>query len=156
MGQGHRPAGRDLAFKEGHNRACRPQNITKPDNSGFSLATDHEGLNGPFRRPLGSAHDIGRIDGLVGGNEHEGFGQVPRQPRHLHRPAQIGHDGFRRIGLHQRDMFEGGGMDNHLWPFAREQFAQAALIAHIAKLDAPWHLNARLRQLAINGVEVIF
>ena len=33
-------------------------------------------------------------------------------------------------------------MDNDLRPLTGEQFAQAALIAHITKLDAPWHLNA--------------
>ncbi|MNT61147.1 hypothetical protein D3C72_1987680 [compost metagenome] len=66
MGDGDRPAARDLRLELRYHAARAAQHVAKADHLEAGLAaaavqdfTDH------FRHPLGGAHDIGGIDRLV-------------------------------------------------------------------------------------------
>ena len=96
---------------------------------------------------LGSSHDIGRVDGLVGRNHHELL--------HAVFDGQVGHEfGAKHIDkyslvcvlFHERHMLVGGGMEHHLRTVHFEHLSHAYRVFHVG--DDKGHLVAHLLEIS--------
>ncbi len=101
VGDGHRPAEADLAFEQGHHRAGGAEDVAEPDDGDPGPSAGGYGMDAALGDALGRPHHIGRVDGLVGGDEHQGFAAVPRQPGHVDRAPYVGEHRLGRVELHQ-------------------------------------------------------
>ncbi|OIQ75235.1 hypothetical protein GALL_431020 [mine drainage metagenome] len=70
VGDRHRAATIDLRLEDRHDRPGGAKHIAEPHGREAGALAGLLGLDDRFREPLGGAHDIGGIDGLVRGDQH--------------------------------------------------------------------------------------
>src|SRR6476660_221719 len=70
IGHCHRTAGGNLLFEQRQRTAVAAQHITEPHRHETG-ATVVQPLHDQFSNPLGDAHNVGGVYGLVGGDQHE-------------------------------------------------------------------------------------
>ncbi len=95
-------------------------------------------------------HHIGRSHRLVGGDEHESLGsELVGQVRHAPGAEHVVLDRLAGIGFHQRHVFVGGGVKDHLRLKLLEDSPHSLAIGHIGNAGAQ-------RRGAIHGAELAF
>ena len=110
---GHRAAVLDLAAEDRHDAARRGEHVAEADGDEARLGmTVTRRLDDPFGHRLRGAHHRARVDRLVGRDEHEALGAGDRRGLggDPGRDRVVAH-GLERIGLHQRDVLVGGGVE---------------------------------------------
>ena len=77
----------------------------------MGLAVHH--LDDHLAEPLACTHDVGRVHGLVGADEHESADTIVRRcPRHLIGAHDVVLDGLVRAVLHEGDVLMRCSMEN--------------------------------------------
>lgn len=140
MGDGERTALLQLLAETGDDAAVAAEHITETggDELGLSgnlaLADAHaEGLHVDLGQTLGSTHDVGGVDSLVGRHHdktlHTVFHGRIGQDAGAH---DIGQNGLTGIFLHQRHMLIGRSMENGLRTVFAHHVVDPGGYAHIA------------------------
>ena len=130
VGDGDRTAVTDLLLKDGDHAAVGAQDVAEPGGHELCHALHPAFLDGlaealavDLADALAAAHDVGRVDGLVGGDHDELTGHVLHRKVGYHTGAvDVVLYGYRRVVLHHRDMLVGGGMEDVFRP-ARGEYA---------------------------------
>ena len=114
IGDGHRSTGGDLALEGRDDAAPAAQHVPEPHRAVGQAGRrplDQQLLT----QPLGGPHDAGRPDRLVGRDQHEALGaRGGRGIENVASAQDVDGDPLDDVGLEDGDMFEGGGVENHL------------------------------------------
>ncbi len=156
VGHRHRSARRDLALKQRIHRAGGAQHITEAHgHETGEAALQVHGLAIGFGPALGGAHDIVRIDRLVGGDQHHGRRAVARAGvGHMLHAQHIGLGAGDEVGLDQGHVLERGGVEHDVRPLCREQALDGGAVAHVGQHIAARQGRADFVQLLADRVEV--
>lgn len=85
-----------------------------------------------FGEAFGSAHDIGGIDRLVGGNQNESFHAVfDGEIAKVGSPEGVILDGFAGLAFHHRDVFVRGGVENHVGAKSLHHVTHARVVENV-------------------------
>ena len=136
--------GRGMGEKRG-NRVCL---------AGLDLFI--KGLDDHLAEALAGAHDVGGVDGLVGGDEDKALAAV----KHGGISRAVGAEGVvldRLAGavLHEGDMLVGSGVIDDLWTVGAENLVQAAAVADRADERDKVQVGILLAQLQLDSIGVV-
>src|SRR5690606_10788958 len=115
VGDRHRSTLFDLFFEGGDDRAVGAEDVAKPGHDKPGRVQVVQVGYVKFGHAFGSAHDVGRIDRLIGGHLDELFHAVLH--RHLGYNAgalDVVADGFVGMAFHQGDVFVRRGVEDDL------------------------------------------
>ena len=105
--------------------------------------------------PLRCAHDIGRVDGLVGRDQDEFRGTVSVcGQRDRTRAQHVVLDRLADLMLEHGDMLVSSGMEHHLGPVFFEDLGDAGGVTHIAQTERKMQVREFLLQLHLQRIEV--
>ena len=175
----------DLLFEDGDDRAVGAQDIAEADGHelglrmlqglrrdgvvGRSMGKQRrnlvrlslfdlfvKGLDDHFAEALAGAHDVGGVDGLVGGDEDKALAAV----QHGGIGRAVGAEGVvldRLAGavLHEGDMLVGGGVVDELGTVGAEDLVQAAAVADRADEGDEVQVGILLAKLELDGIGVV-
>ena len=130
----------DLLAEAGNDRTVGTQHVAETRGDELGATLDDTLLDGQTQRldvdfgePLGAAHDIGRIDGLVGGDHHHALHAVfDTLVGHVARTGHVDQHRFARVLLHERHMLVGRRVEHHLRMVGAEDVVQPRRDADIA------------------------
>src|SRR5271157_5246552 len=123
---GHRLPAADLLLEQWDNAAIRSQDVAEPDRDQAAGASLSLGLHIHLSQTLACAHDARRMHGLVGGYHDKRLDTgTDRLIYQGPGPEDVILDCLTRIGFHQRHMFVGGCVENHVGPEFSESGAKA-------------------------------
>ena len=116
-----------------------------------------EGLDDHFAQALGGSHDIGGVDGLIGGDEDKTL----RTVAHGSVGCFIGADGVILDGLagrilHKGDVLMGSGMVDHVRAVGGEDLVKTAAVTHGADEGDEVEGGVFITELKLDVVGVIF
>jgi len=137
MGDGDFALILDLLFEQWDHAAVAAENIAKSHGGKIRLGVaDREGLDHQLGDPFRRAHDIGRIDRLVGRDQDE----MTRTMAGCCLGDMVGakdvvFDGFSRAVLHQGNMLVRGRVENDTWFVFGENLVEASLVTDRANQD---------------------
>ena len=110
-----RPARADLGEEDRDHAATTAQHVAEAYRHEVPPVTRGGILHDHLRHALGGAHDAGRADSLIGGNQDEVLGvRLPGAARHVRSPEDVVRDGIGHVGFHQRHVLVGGGMEHRV------------------------------------------
>ena len=130
----------DLLAETRDNRSIAAKDVAEAGGDETGLAGvlalfdgEAKALDINLSKALGAAHDVGRIDGLVGRDHHHLIDAVfDALVSYVTGAVDIDQDGFARIVLHQRHVFVSRSVEDNLRvPFA-ESIVQARELADVA------------------------
>ena len=158
MSDRHRPPAGDLPAKQRDHAAAASQYISEAHAPRGDAFFPGRRLHEHLAEPLGRAHYVCGIDGLVGGDEHEsrnaGFSA---RVQHILRSAHIVNDCLARMLFHQRDVFVRRRMKHDLRPKFTKNGPEPVGVAYIGndRLDqaAQFHRADLLLQF-VDGIFV--
>lgn len=132
MGDFYRTAILDLLAEDGNNGAIAAKDIAETCRNEFGcLLMAVQGLAVDLADSLGAAHDIGRVDGFVGGDHDEFSGAVfDGKVRYDASSIDVVLDCFGRVVLHHRDVFVGCGMKDVFGTVLGEDSLHTVLLAY--------------------------
>ncbi len=157
----------DLTLEEGDHAAIGAEDVAEPDggeaggvgvggeragaDGGVGEALDHE-----LAHALGGAHDVGRVDGLVGRHQDKPLDAV----RGVRDGGLVGAedvvlDGLLRVVLHQRHMLVGRRVEDDVGAVAREGARELVLVAHASDHDREVDRRILPGHLLAEGVRVV-
>ena len=130
----------DLLAETRDDRPVRPQHVAEAGGDELRAPFDppaydrlSETLYIDFGQPFGTAHDVGRIHGLVRRNHHHLLHAVANATvRHVARSDDVDQHRFAGILLHERHVLVGRGMEYHLGPIGTEDEIQPFRNPHVA------------------------
>ena len=156
VGDRQRPAAGDLFLEARDDRAVRAQHVAEAHGLVADLLGGYvERLAIGFGRPLRRAHDVGRIDRLVGRDHHAGR-RAGRQRRigDVAGAEQVGLDRLQRIRLDQRHVLQRRGMEDDVRLELLEHQIDARAVAHVDDAGFDAHRFEFLAQLHVERIEV--
>ena len=154
---GDGPTARNLLFEFGDHAAAAAQHIAKTHGHEPRAAMrlrergdDHLG------RPLGCTHDIGRVDSLVGADEHKALcpAFAGSQGRVVGAQGVVAQCRLCVMVFHQGHMFVGCSMENNLGPPPAQVMAQNRQVFDVTDQTHQGQRWEALAQLLFNAVEV--
>ena len=154
MGHGHGAAARNLLPKAGNHASGAAEHIAE-SNQDELRARALEALADNLGEALGRAHHAGRIDGLVGGNQHE-FLDLGRHRRAGEHPGAIGVVAHRLPGvgvLHQWHVLVRRGMKDDVGRLAVEDLFDQCHMLHIAHHGGERQLRKHVGERDLDLVE---
>ena len=129
IGDGDRPAAANLLLEDGHHGAFRSEDVAEADGSESRRGDLGEGVDVSLGQVLGGAHDARGVDRLVGGDEDEiADAEFRGQVGQALRAADVVLDRLADIGLHQRDVLVGGGVEDDLRLVFLEELPHSRLV----------------------------
>ena len=155
VGDGDRPARRDLAAEQRHHRARGTEHVAEADHREHrARAVAHRGrLEDELGGALRGAHHVGRPHRLVGGDEDAGFGAgVERGTRDGERAEDVVAQPLLHVRFHDRHVLVGRSVIDRLHAVLAHHRAQQRVVEHRAEAGDE-HRAVRLMQLAVDGVE---
>ena len=116
-----------------------------------------EGLDDHLTQTLGRAHDVGGIDRLVRGDQHESLAAVHHgRVGRLEGADGVVLDGLAGAVLHQRYMLVGRRVIDHLGTVGLEHVEHPAAVPNGADEGLQVQVGILLPQLQLDGVGVVF
>ena len=115
MCDGDGSAGGDLLLEDGDDGAVGAEDVPESNGGELGFAVDGERLHEELCDAFGGAHDAGRVDGLVGGDEDAGvdFGALCGSDD-VEGTDDVVFHGLGGVCLHEGDVFMGGGVEDDL------------------------------------------
>ena len=157
MGDGHGAAGLDLLLKERNDAAVAAQDIPEAHRHEFRFGLPVHHLHHHLAQALGRAHDVGGVDGLVGGYLHEPLDAVLRGGfRQLVGADDVVLDGLVGAFLHQRDVLVCRSVEHKLRPVGFHHMVQPDGITDRANDNLQIQLRMGAAQLHLNIIGIIF
>ncbi len=105
--------------------------------------------------PLGRAHDVGRVDRLVGRDENEALAAACGGGlRDDLRSDHVVPDRRPKLILQERHMLVGGGVEDDRGTLCTEQRLDRHRVGHIEEMARETQLRKALRQLHLDAVEI--
>ena len=102
---------------------------------------------------LGSSHDVGRVDGLVGGDHHEFLDVVADGGIHdVFGAEDVGLHGLHWVGLHKGHMLVGSGVEDHVGTVLIEEGVYAVLVADVGDDELLLHAGCLGAELELHVV----
>ena len=106
--------------------------------------------------PLGRAHDVGRVDRFIGGDQHEAadlefVGQIGNAAG----AADVVFHRLGRIGFHQRDVLVCGGVKDHVGPVTAEDLPHAVFVGDVSDARNQFGRRAECSQLPIEREDAV-
>lgn len=158
VGDGHRASGCDLLLEERNHTAVAPENVSETDRNKIRpgvLAVHH--LNDHLAETLGRAHDVGRVDCLVGGDQDELAHLVRGGGRRgLPGADDVVLDRLVRAVLHQRHMLVRCRVIDDVRPVLAHHMVDAGCVAHGTDQRHEVELGVIMLQLLLDIICVIF
>ncbi len=160
MGDGERAAGGELPLEEWHHRAGRSQHVAEANGDEARAprlgAFDHiERLAIALGEPLCGAHDVRRVDRLVGRDEnHRGGARLACRLGDIAGSDRVGERAFGRVRLDDRHVLQGRGMKDKIGPLLGEQRVDTPAVAHVGEFGAPRDPAMAFAELEIDRVEI--
>lgn len=141
-------------------RAVRTQHVAETRSDELRLALHLAGLDGQTERlhvDLGqtfcTAHDVGRVDGLVRRDHNHLLDVIfDTLVRHVARAGNVGQNGFAGILLHQRHVFVGCCVEDHLRTIGAEDEIQTRNHAYVADYGNELQIGVAILQLEADVV----
>ena len=157
MGDGHGAAGLDLLLKKRDDAAVAAQNITEAHRHEFRFGLPVHHLYHHLAQTLGRTHDVGGVDGLVGGYLHKPLDAVLRGGlRQLVGADDVVLDGLVGAFLHQRDVLMGRSVEHKLRPVSFHHMVQPDGVTDRADDDLQIQFRMGAAQLHLNIIGIIF
>lgn len=150
----------DLLAEARNYRTVRTQHVAETRRDELRLALHLAGLNGLAERlhvDLGqtfrTAHDVGRVDGLVR-RDHDHLLDVVFDTlvRHVTRAGDVGQYGFAGVLLHQRHVLVGCRVEDHLRTVGAEGEVQTRDHANVADYGDELQIGEAILQLEADVV----
>ena len=162
MGDGQRTAPGKLTLKQRDDRAGAAEHIAEADGDAAHTLVggsggDVERLAVHLRQPLRGAHHAGRVDRLVGGDQH-----------HRQRAGRSGGVGdmagaggvrrhaLQRVRLHHRHVLQGGGMEHKFRAVFVKNGSDTRFVADIGDHGATADLRMGFGQLQVDLPQRVF
>ena len=160
VGDGDRSAPLDLFLEERHDATTATEDVSKPHSAKNGLAAGRIGRHGlqvALGDALGGPHDTRRIDGLVGGNQHEGRGPMGNSDLdQIPRAHDIVEHGFVDVPLHQRHVLVRCGVEDHPRPVAPEHLIKLVPVFDIDQKCPALRTGKPLAELRIDLEQGVF
>lgn len=150
-----------LLAEAGYDRAVGAENVAEAGGDELCLALRLPALYGEAERldvdlgqALGAAHDVGGVDGLVGG-DHDHLLHVILHALvgHLAGAAHVDPHGLAGVLLHEGHMLVGGGVEHNLRAVFAEHEVEPLYGAHVADHRHEVKLRERVLELEADVVE---
>src|SRR5581483_4615919 len=141
VGDADRAAALDLAAEDRDHAPRRAEDVAEPDGdeAGRDVPARAVGLDDPLAERLRLAHHRLRVDCLVGRDEDEPLdAELDRDLGHHLRRERVVANRLERVGLHQRDVLVGGGVEDDVRRVPLEHAAHALPVAGVRE-----HRHAR-------------
>ena len=111
----NRTAVGNLIFEFGNDAAATTEDIAKANDGECVLGSACGVEDYHFGETFSCTIDARRANGFISGDEDKAFNIVSNGDlREIVRAENVVGDGFDNIGLHERDMFVGSGMEDDL------------------------------------------
>ena len=118
---GQRHALAELALEERDDAPRGAEDVPEADRDVAATRRRATAADGQLGQPFRGAHDGGRRDGLVRGDQDEPFDAgAERRAQRGQRPADVRVDRVGRVVLHHRHVLVGGGVEDHDRPVLGE------------------------------------
>src|SRR6185437_38820 len=151
VGNSYRSAIEDLADKQRNYGARGAQHVPKTGGDEPGIARQpRQRLDIDLRDALCRAHDSGRIDGFVAGDQDE-FADTGanRRVRHVLCASYVCEDGLTRQGLHDGYMFISSGVEDKIGPIVVEDSLDALFIPYRSHFHAYFDRQVKATQLEL-------
>ena len=130
---GHRTAGADLINHPGNDAAIAAEDVAEPHRDEPRGSKSTHGLRDQLGYPLGRAHHVCRVGGLVSRNQDEELDTVPlRRLRDCSSSGDVVFDGFARVGLHQGNVLMRRRVKDDFGTMLREHRVHSARVCDVA------------------------
>ena len=131
MGDGHRTAALNLLLKQWNNTAVAAQHVAEPYRHTGHGGAAGEGLNQHFAQALCAAHNVGRVDGLIGGELHKALYLVlGGGGQQILCAKDVVLDCLTRTAFHERHMLVRSRMVHNLWLVCLEYLIDSPAVTH--------------------------
>ena len=135
VGDRHRAAALDLLLKQRNHTAMAAQHIAEAHGYAGHVCAAGEGLDQHFTQALGTAHDIGGVDGLIGGELDKTLHTVLcRRGQQILGAEYIVLDGLGRADLHKRHMLVGRSVKDNGRMVGVSQVMQPSYTSPLSKM----------------------
>ena len=114
-----------------------------------------EVLTADLGSALARAHDVRRIDGLIGGDQHKRLApRLARKRRHVPRAHDVIPDRCVHLLLQHRHMLVGRGMEYHIRSVLLECRFDGSAVADVGEQVCPFQIWKRTLQFEVDRVEI--
>lgn len=164
VGDGQGAALGQLLLEEGDDGAGGAEDVAEADGheprpgGGVRCPTrlQIESLHIELGEALGGAHDVGGVDGLVGGDLDEGLGTGGTGGvGDVFRADRVGQHALAGVELDHGHMLQGRGVEDDLWPHLCEDLGDAAAAADVAEEGLALEVGEARADFVVDLVEVV-